>query len=216
MSLKEELVSLKEQAKNQESQGDFWKVPQGNSVVEFLDNGEKKIVGKFNRTTNTRDETLGTEEIINFQINVEGEENNPKTWSMKYSAHAKSTYRQLVVEAVEEMNWDDFKGHKMKVKRDGTGTDTTYTFRGVNGGATGSASKDNKITKAAIREKVLRAIKKFSALDDNNMTDLKNLYKFFGFEDINKDKVDVAIDQLKTEGEVYTPKHDFIAAVIEA
>ena len=206
MSLVEELKALEKKAEERKNLGgDFWKPSKGTTKITFLNEGVKRMVGKFDKTTNQRNEALGTEEVIDYKIKVDGEK-EPKTWELKVSENAKATYRKLIKEGVR-MKWNDLNGKTVEIDRDGDGTDTTYVFRGEESSSSSVEKKETKKTSAdkAITEKVLRAITKFSELDADGVN-LNSLVVFFDAQDIKKETIVSTIETLKNEGVVFEPK----------
>lgn len=75
-----------------------------------------------------------------------------------------------------------------------------------------SSSNSKGNVDSAIVEKVLRAITKFSELDEIG-ANVKSMYQFFEVQEIDREEVNKAIEQLKAEGKVFEPKSNYLKNV---
>lgn len=93
--------------------GEYYKPEAGTHEIKFLDKGED--------TTKEFDPAEGAKTFVEFQVEVNGEE---KIWSVYKGTSERSLWGQIVEFAIAREG--EIVGEVLKLKRIGTGKETTY------------------------------------------------------------------------------------------
>ena len=105
-------IDFDDEIENLDDGAEWFKPETGKTEITFLSNGEVQ----------TRDYDDGEQEVVVFEVEVDGEE---MMWSVNKATTKTSLYGQIVQFASEECG-GDLNGQTMTLKKTGSGMNTNY------------------------------------------------------------------------------------------